>query len=157
MAGVDQRPDLGRIVQRVADLQPPDPFDQPGVKFIGDALLHQQPAGGGAAFAVQRIDHEDHGIQRAVQVGILEHDHRVLAAQFEMHPLQRVGALLHDHAAGAAFADKGNRLDRRMFGQRAARALSHTVHQVQHAGRQPRLMADLGQQAADSGLNSAGL
>ena len=47
-----------------------------------------------------------HGIERAVEVGIVEHDHRVLAAELEMHALQRRRALRHDAAAGDDFADE---------------------------------------------------
>src|SRR3712207_7784379 len=39
--------------------------------------------------SVERVDHEQYRIERAVEVGVREHDHRVLAAELEMHALQR--------------------------------------------------------------------
>ncbi len=72
-------------------------------------------------------------IQRAVEIGVVEHDHGVLAAEFEMHALQGRGALRHDRRAGRALADKADRLDGGMFGQRLAGFLAHAVDGVEHA------------------------
>ena len=46
------------------------------------------------------------GIERAVEIRIVEHDDRVLAAELEMHALQRRRALRHDGAAGRRLADE---------------------------------------------------
>ena len=64
-----------------------------------------------------------------------------------MHALQRVGALLHDHRAGAAFADEADGLDVGMLGQRLAGVLAEAVDEVPHALRQAGLLGDLDQQA----------
>lgn len=73
------------------------------------------------------------------------------AAQFEMHALQRLSTLEHDHAARAAFADKGDGFDVGVLGQRAACACAHAFDQIQYAGGQSCLMPDLGQQASGEG------
>ena len=86
------------------------------------------------------------GIGSALEIGVGKDDHRVLAAEFEMHALQRVGALLHDHRAGAAFADEADRLDQRMFGQRLAGVLAEAVDEVPHALGQTGILGDLDQQ-----------
>ena len=117
-------------------------------EFFVDGGIDQGAAGGSAALAVQRIDHEQAGIQRAIDIGIAEHDHRILAAEFEMHALQRSRALPHDRGAGRAFADKADRLDVRMFGQRLPGILAKAVHDIEHARRQPRLEADFSEQSA---------
>ena len=93
MAFVDQRADLGRRIERVADLDLLHALGDPRGKFVGDRFLHQQAARRRAALAVERVDHEHDGIERAVEVGVVEHDDRVLAAEFEMHALQRRRAL----------------------------------------------------------------
>jgi hypothetical protein len=84
---VDQRPHFGRRVKRVADPNPVDPLGKSGLKLVGDGFLHQKPARGCAAFAIERVDHEDRGIERAVEIGVIEDNDRVLAAQFEMNAL----------------------------------------------------------------------
>ena len=82
---MDQRSDLGRGIEGVADLERLHPCGELLDELLRDAFLHQQAAGRGAALAVQRVDHEDDGIERAVELGVVEHDHGVLAAEFEMH------------------------------------------------------------------------
>ena len=128
-----------------------------GGECVVDRGLDQQAGGGGAAFAVQRIDHEDGGIGGAVKVGIGKDDDRVLAAEFEMDAFQGVGALLHDHRAGAAFADEADGLDVGMFGQGAASLFAQAVDKVPDAGRQAGAFGDFDQQAGGEGENSAGL
>mgnify|MGYP003694013469 CR=1 FL=1 len=103
---VDQRPDFGRGIEGMADLQRLHPRGELFDELFGDALLHQEPARRGAALAVERVDHEHDRIERAVEIGVVEHDHRVLAAEFEMHALQGRRALRHDRRAGRAFADE---------------------------------------------------
>src|SRR2546426_389613 len=56
MSLVNQRPDFGGGIERVADLQRLHPRREFFDEFSGNALLNQQPAGGGAALAVQRVD-----------------------------------------------------------------------------------------------------
>ena len=115
-------------------------------ELVGNALLNQQPARRGAALAVQRVDHEHDRIQRAIEVGVVEHDHRVLAAEFEMDALQGRGALRHDSGAGRALADKADCLDGGMLGQRLAGFLAHAVNGVEHAVGQAGLFCQSRQQ-----------
>src|SRR5262245_14685882 len=88
---VYQGSDFGDRIEGVTDLQPLDARGELLDKVVRNALLHQQAAGGSAPFAIQRVDHEHDSIERAVEIGVVEHDHRVLAAELEMHALQRLG------------------------------------------------------------------
>ena len=147
--------DFGRGIEGMADL---DRFSTRSISFrfevFTDRLLHQEARRGGAALAIDRIDHEDHRIERAVQIRVVEDDDRVLAAKFQMRAFQRVGALLHDHRAGAAFADEGDRLDIGMLGQRLAGLLAEPLTTFRHAGRQACLLGDLDQERAVIGESS---
>src|SRR3954465_5743341 len=115
---MDQRPDFGGGVERMPDLQRPYPGSKFFEEFSSDAFLDQQPAGGGATLAIERVDHKDNRIQRPVEIGVVEHDYGLLAAQFEMDALQSGCVLRHDRRARRALADKADRLDRGMLGQR---------------------------------------
>ena len=112
-----QRPDFSRGVQRVPYLQTPYPLSDALNELVVDRGLHEQSAGGRAALAVQAVDHEYGGIDRAIQIGIVEHDDRVLASQLQVNPLQCRRALAHDQAAGLRLADEGGGADRGMLGQ----------------------------------------
>ena len=89
MHGMDERPDHGLRVERMTD---PDALGllrhERGEPII-DALLDEEARRRGTALAVQRVDHENGGVGGAVEIGVGEDDHRVLAAELEMHALQR--------------------------------------------------------------------
>ena len=140
---MDQRPDFGGGIERMPDLQGLHPRGQLLDEFSGDTLLDQEPARRGAALAIERVDHEDNRIERPVEIGVVEHDHGVLAAEFEMDALQGGGALRHDGRAGRALADEADRLDRGMLGQRLAGFLAHAVDGVEHAIGQAGLFRKL--------------
>jgi hypothetical protein len=114
-------------------------------KFLVDAFFDQEARGRRAALAVERVDHEDGGVSRAFQIGIAEYDNRILAAELEVHPLERICALLHDQRSGAAFADKADRFDVGMFGQSLAGVLAHAVDEIPHTRRQTRRLGNLHQ------------
>src|SRR3954469_22035957 len=88
---MDQRPDFGGGIERMPDLQGLYPGRELFDEFCGDALLNQQPARRGTALAVQRVDHEHDRIQRPVEIGVVEHDDGILAAELEMNALQGRG------------------------------------------------------------------
>ena len=71
-----------------------------------NAALNQGAAAGGAALAVEAVDHEHDGIERALEVGVVEDDHRVLAAELEMQPLQRRRRLGHDVLARTVYGSR---------------------------------------------------
>ncbi|ENN88749.1 hypothetical protein RHSP_43422 [Rhizobium freirei PRF 81] len=144
-------------IQRMPDLDALGLLGNDRGELVVDAFLDQQARGGGAALAVQRIDHEDGGIGGALQIGIGKDDDRVLAAELEMHPLQRVGALLHDHRAGAAFADEADGLDQGMLRQRAAGILAEAVDEVPNALRQAGFLGNFHQQTGGQRREFGGL
>jgi hypothetical protein len=143
---MDQRSDHGVGVERMTDFDVLDPVSQLRRKTIVDRRLDQQPRRRRAALAVQRIDHEDRGIGRALQIGIGEHHHGVLAAKLEVHTLQRVRALPGNQRAGTALADKADRLDVRVTGQRYACFLAKPVDHIPDAIRNSGLLRNLGKQ-----------
>ena len=144
---MDQRPHHGLGVQRVTDRDALGLFGDRRGEAVVNAGLDQQTAGGGAAFAVQRIDHEDGGIGGAVKVGIGKDHDRVLAAKLKMDALEGVGTLFHDHGAGAAFPHETDGLDVGMFGQGTARLFAQAVDKVPDPGRQARAFGDFDHQA----------
>ena len=93
------------------------PLYELGFKIFTDCVLHEQPGGGCAALAIDRVDHEDHCIHCPVQISIVKDNHRVFATQFEVIAFQCIGTLLGDQAACPAFTDKGDGLDLGMLTQ----------------------------------------
>src|ERR1700733_3864833 len=64
---MDQGPDFGCGIERMTDFKRPHASGELFDELVGNALLNEEPAGGCATFAIERIDHEDDRIQRAVE------------------------------------------------------------------------------------------
>ena len=132
MTAMHQRPDFRSGVQRVTHPQCLHPLRQCADKTIPDATLDQQATAGGAALAVEAVDHEHHRIQGALEIRVVKHQHRVLATEFEVHPLQGSRPLAHDMGAGIALPHQGHRLDRGMLGEGFAGHLAKAVDRIPH-------------------------
>ena len=148
---MDERADHRRWVERVTDRDVTHLLGEALDELVIDRILHEHTTRTGAALAVEAVDHEDDGVQCSVAIGVVEDDHRVLAAELEVHPLQRRRALCLDHRTGRRLADECDRLDQRVLGERRAGGLAHSVHDVEHPRRQTRLERDLRQELCGVG------
>ena len=79
---VNIRPDLGRLVARIALRDLCSTLDEPGGERLGDALLHEQP-GAGKTYLACVVILLDRKIDGEVEVGVVEDDGRALAAELE--------------------------------------------------------------------------
>ena len=107
-------------------------FGQAGGEVVVDRFLHKETTGTGAALPVEAVNHENSGVERPLEVGIVKHDDRVFTAKLKVNPLQCGRALSLNHRSGGRLADKGDGLDLRVFGQRLARALPPPMNGVEH-------------------------
>ena len=76
-------------LQRVVDDDALQPLDAGRDESVMDALGDDQARGGGAALAGREEGAVDGAFDRRLEVGVVEHDHRVLAAHFELELLHR--------------------------------------------------------------------
>src|SRR5690606_13620151 len=148
MVGVDERAHLGRGVERVPDDDARGAVRQRGRELVVYGVLYEDAAARSAALAVEAVDHEADGVQRTLQVRVVEHHGRVLTTQLEVDAFEGGGALGHDLRPGRALADERYRLDVGVLGERPACRLAEAVDDVQHAGRQARLQRELSQTSA---------
>ena len=119
---VDQRPDVGASASgRRRGAAAPRASHQRPQEVVVDLPVQDQPAGGGAALAGGAERAPEHALERQVEVGVVHHDHRVLAAHLERQPLVHPAADLAD--AGAGLRRAGERDDRhvRVLDERRSR------------------------------------
>ncbi len=136
LLGIDQRPDRHLAVGRIADLERFRLGHQLFQKARMDAALDQHAAGGHADLALVQVDAPRRVGDGQLHVRIVEHDQRVLAAQFQRHLLQVFARRFTDLAPGTGGAGELDHRDVRVAGQRrTGRAI--TGQHVQQAGRQP--------------------
>ena len=70
------------------------------------------------------------------ELGVGEHQRRVVAAELELDPRQALGGHAHDHAAGPHAAGEGDLADQRVLDQHRAEHLVAPADHVEHARRE---------------------
>jgi len=90
---VDQWAHVGIWVQTVADANALEDCGQPRANLVRDAALDEDPRAGHAELPGERRDAGRQQRDGAVEVGVVEDDHRRLAAELEVHSLQGRGAV----------------------------------------------------------------
>ena len=105
--GVDERSDVDPVVLPAAERSAPDPLAELAAELLGDRAVDQEPVGGRAGLAHVAHLGDHRAVDRRVDVGVLEHEERGVAAQLHRHPLQLPGGLLDDDPADRRRAGEG--------------------------------------------------
>ena len=132
---VDQRASGGAVFQTVADLE----FGHGHFQFLGervvDRILNVQAVGADAGLAVVAVLGNDRAFDGLIQVRVVEHDERRVAAQLQGHFLDVLGAFGHQLTTDFGRAGEGQFAHDRVAGQLAAdvagAAGDHAEHTVQ--------------------------
>ncbi|MGY3104025.1 hypothetical protein ACVWW7_000652 [Bradyrhizobium sp. LM6.9] len=112
-----------------------------------DAFGDDQARRSSAALAGREIGAVDGDLDGGLEIGVVEHDQRVLAAHLELELLHRVRehAGLRDLAPRLHRAGEGDRRDIRVLKQGLPDHRAGADHEVEHAGRNAGTGDDLGQ------------
>ncbi|MND35959.1 hypothetical protein D3C80_266100 [compost metagenome] len=105
-------------------------------ELLVDAALGIDTAGGGAVLACVVEAEGADAFHGGVDVGVVEDDHRGLAAQFHVHAFDAVGGAGNDVRAGGDRTGQRHHAHFRVGDQRAADARTAAEHQVEYAGRE---------------------
>ena len=92
-----------------------------------------------------------------IDVGILEHDHRRMAAELHRHPLHVLAGQRRKLLADRGRAGEGDLADDRMRDQILRDLRRHAVDQVDHAGRHAGIGEARISSAGDAGVSSGAL
>ncbi len=145
MLRADERPQLGCLVEGIADADLPGPRRDRLHEVLVHRLLDEQARPGRAALAVEREDLGHDGVDGSVEVRVREHDDRRLAAELEREPLERRSGVRHDGRAGRRLAGERDQVDAGMGDERRAGRLAEAVHDVEDALGQTDLVHQLGE------------
>src|SRR5712692_1522520 len=129
-----------------AEPEPLGPIAHAPQELVVDLLVEDEPARRRAALSGRAERPPQHAVQRQVQVGIVHHDHRVLAAHFERQALVELAAGGSDHRARLGRAGERNDRDVRVLNDRPSHNRPLAVHQLERLWRQPRFHQDFHQQ-----------
>ena len=117
---------------------------------VVDRAVHEHPAAGRAHLALVAEHAHRRSRHRSVEVGVGEHDVGALAAEFERDPLELIGARALDVLADRLRPGERDLVDTWMGQQRLPRLVADPGDDVEHPGRNTRLLGDLGHLAAPS-------
>ena len=96
---LDQRPLHDTIIHAIADLECLDRLCEFLGECVVDLILHVDAVGAYAGLARVSELRADSSFDRRIQIGVVENDHRCMAAEFHRNLLNGVGGLLHELTA----------------------------------------------------------
>ena len=127
-------------------------------ELAGDALVHDDAAGGGAALAGGAERAPQRAVEREIEIRVVEHDHGVLAAHLQRAGLEAARQRLADDAPDFGRSGEGDGADLGMLDERRARLRAEAGDDVDHALRQARPRISISTRLkVESGVSSAGL
>jgi hypothetical protein len=142
---VDQRPDLVSVLGAAPDLHRAHPLGQLLGELVGHRLVHVEAVGGRAGLTDVAHLRQHRALHRGVEVGVLEHQERGVAAELHRQPqhLSRPDCSISLRPTSVEPVNDSLR----SAGVRSAAARSPARmlrgDHVQHAARQARLLEDL--------------
>ena len=114
-------------------------------ELVVDRRLHQEPVGADAGLSGVAILRDDRALDRRIEIGIVEHDERRVAAELERHLLDGAGALRHQQLPTSV--DPVNEILRTVgIGRQLAADLARrSGDDIEDAGRQPGALGEHGE------------
>ncbi len=88
---VDCGAHLRGFVEAIAHAKFPGAVDKLFYEVLVNTLLHNDAAGRGAALSGGAEGAPQRAFEREIEVGVVEHNHRILAAKFERAMLEALG------------------------------------------------------------------
>ena len=144
---VDQRAVRRVGVARVADLDLGCPCFEPLQELVEDRGLDEE-ARAGQAHLARVVVLVGRGRRRRVEVRVLEHDERRLAAELERHRGQVRGGVAVDRVRGGGGAGERDPVDVLVSRERCPGAGARAVDDVEHPGREAGLLGEVAEQRA---------
>lgn len=142
---VDQRPLRHAGLGAVADLHRRHFPGQLLDELVVDAVLRVEPVGADTGLAHVAIFRDHRAIDGGIDIGIVEHHERRIAAELEPEPLHADRGLLVENLADRGGAGEADEAHRRMFAQHRADRGGIAGDDVEHALRHAGALGEFGE------------
>ena len=129
----------------VADFEPADGVGQLGDEGVVNPVLRIDAVGADAGLAHVAEFRGDRAVDRGVDIGVVEHDERRVAAELEPDLLHRPRRLAHEELADLGRAGEADEAHRRMLAHRLADGGRIAGQHVEDARRKAGADGELGQ------------
>ena len=141
----DQRTQLDSRIATVADPQGARAIDETLDERAVKRAVDVDALDAGADLAAVREGSPERTLDRAIEIGIVKDEHRILPAELERDRAQSFAGAAPDDAAGLGRTGEEERVDQAVPDERSADALAPPLHDPyqpsgcdRHAGRAPR-------------------
>ena len=140
---VDERPLRGPRFESRRRRQLLHGLRQLGGKPVVHRLLHEQAVRAHAGLPGVAVFRRDCAFDRGIEIRIVEHDERRVAAELERQLFHRAGALRHQQLAGFGRSGERQLADDRIRGELGADLGGRSGNHVEHARRDARALGKL--------------
>ncbi|MNZ78193.1 hypothetical protein D3C78_967580 [compost metagenome] len=141
----DQRTDLRAFGAAMANAQLAHAFDEALAELRIDAVMDIEAVDAHAGLASVTVFGHQRAFDSRIDVGVVEHNERCIAAQFQADFLDGFGALAHQQAAHRGRAGEAQLTYRRMAGELRTNGRGITGHHTEHAGRHASALGQFNQ------------
>ena len=131
---VDQRTLHHAGIGAAANLEAAHFLGQPGGERVVNPVLNQDAIGAYAGLAAVAVLRGDGALDSGIEIGVVEDDERGVAAELHRNLLDRVGALLDQHAPNFGRTGKGELAHQRVRRQLGPDGGGLSGDDVEHAG-----------------------
>ena len=135
----DERAEIDARIVAVADPQGRGPGHEALDERVVQRAVHVDPLDARADLAAVREGAPERALDGAPEIGVVEHEHRILATELERHGAEPLGGALRDPAPGRGRAGEDDRVDPVMADERLADGRARPLHDPHETGRGARL------------------
>src|SRR5262249_54162672 len=136
---IDGGPHIDRLIQPVADFQRLRAIHQSVHELPVDTLLHDDAAGRCTTLPGRSKRPPEPALDGEVEISVIEHDHRVLAAKLKRTMLEALGSSGADNASDFGRTGQRDRTNIRMLRQRSAHARTEAGYNVDDSAGKARI------------------
>ena len=133
----DERPKLDLRVEAVAEPQAAGALGELLDERVVERRRHGDPLDAGACLSAVRERAPERAVDRAIEVGVVQHEHRVLAAELEHGRAKARGGGHGDLPSGLGRAREDHRMDAAVVDERLAH-VAGALHDADKPWRRPR-------------------
>ena len=153
--GIDQRSRRDAGLGAGADLERLHALDELRGESVVDLVVHKETVRANAGLSCVAILGDDRAVGRGVEIGVVEHDERRIAAELERNLLDRRRHLLHQLPSDLGRAGERELAHRGIRAHFAADLARVSRDDVEHARREARAMGELGERQRRVGCGLA--
>src|SRR5271167_792523 len=142
---IDHRTNIYAFIQAVAEAQLFNAWYEPVHELFAHCFVYYDAAASGTTLTRGAVGAPQNALDGKIKVGIIHHDHSILATHLQRYSFERLRGLNGNVAARGSGAGEGDNRDVGMAQQGIANSVAGAEDDVDHAFWQARVVEGLNQ------------